>query len=72
MLSNPAETKPSASAVFHEAAGSASTGINDADATRQSRKIEPLKAPGSALQSGRRMPTVSSSETATAVPMNGK
>src|SRR5215470_17478164 len=43
MLSNTAETKPSPRAVCHDAAGSFSTGIIEAQVTSASRKMVPLK-----------------------------
>src|SRR5690242_12611709 len=72
MLSNTAETNPSPSATCHEASGSLCTGIIDAASTNESRKIEPLSAPGNSLQAGRRSGTHTSSAAHTAAPMNGK
>ncbi len=46
--------------------------MSEAEATRHSRKIEPLTAPGTTLQSGRRHGAVSAMASATAAPMNGK
>ena len=54
MLSNTAETKPSANAVCHDAAGSAFTGMSEAHHTSESRNTAPFAAPGSSSQAGRR------------------
>ena len=72
MLSKNADTNPSASAFCQEGDGNDSTGISEAEATRQRRKIDPFTAPGRMLQSGRRQPAVSAMAAATAAPMNGK
>jgi hypothetical protein len=52
MLSNTAEMKPRDSVLCQEAGGSFSTGINEAQVTNASRKIEPLNASGSSFHSG--------------------
>ena len=72
MLSNTAETKPSPSAVDHDAIGKRSTGIIDAASTRLSRKVEPLSVAGSTDQSGRRHAAVATIAIQTAAPRNGK
>ena len=54
MLSNTDDKKPSPSAVCHEASGSCSTGIIDAESTSDSRNSEPFSASGSSDHSGRR------------------
>src|SRR2546430_1809260 len=54
MLSNTAETKPRPSAVCHEAAGSFSTGMSEAQRMSDSRKMLPLNAPGSSDHCGAR------------------
>src|SRR2546429_4895944 len=71
MLSNTAETKPKPSAVGHEAAGSFSTGINEAAVTNARRKIVPLKVSGITFQSGARSPAVSRMTAQTAMPRTG-
>ena len=50
MLSKKADTKPRPSAVHSDGAGSSSTGIIDAAATRHTRKTMPCAACGSAFQ----------------------
>ena len=72
MLSNTADTKPSPSAVCHEAGGSLSTGIMDAHRIRESRKTLPLKAPANRLHSGRRQSAATRMAAHTPTPMNGK
>ncbi len=72
MLSNTAEMKPRPKAECQEAGGSVSTGIIEAQLTRDSRKIEPLVASGNNSQSGRRSGTLSRSAIHTVAPMNGK
>src|SRR5512134_221808 len=72
MLSKTAETKPRPSAVSHEAAGSFSTGIRDAQVMSDSRKMLPLKDSGSSDQSGLRKGTQARIATHTAAPMKGK
>src|ERR1017187_6560001 len=72
MLSNTAETKPRPKAECQDAAGSASTGIIDAQVTRDSRKIDPLLASGSSSQSGLLSGTLNRIAAHTAAPMNGK
>src|SRR5262245_66595339 len=71
MLSNTADTKPRPSAVGHDAAGSSSTGIIEADVTRASRKIVPLKVSGSTFQSGRRNEAVANRTAHTDKPRTG-
>src|SRR5688500_2780395 len=71
MLSKTADTNPRPSAVGHDAAGSLSTGINDAHRMSESRKMVPSNALGSRLQSGLRMGAVTRIATHTAAPMNG-
>ena len=71
MLSNTADTKPSPSAVCHDASGSCSTGIIDAQVTSASRKIVPLKVSGITSQSGRRSGAVARMTTQTASPITG-
>ena len=70
-MSNTAETKPSPSAVCHEAAGSFSTGIIEAAVTSASRKIVPLKVSGITFQSGARRPAVRRMTAQTAIPRTG-
>ena len=72
MLSNTADTKPRPSAVCHDAAGSFSTGISEAQTISDSRKMLPLSAPGSSDHCGLRHSAVTASATQTPVPMNGK
>ena len=72
MLSKNDDTNPRASAFCQDGDGNDSTGISEAEATRQRRKTDPFTAPGRMLQSGRRQPAVSAMAAATAVPMNGK
>ncbi|MNC91930.1 hypothetical protein D3C83_82720 [compost metagenome] len=72
MLSKTAETKPSASADSHEAAGSFSTGIMEAHRMSESRKMLPWNDSGSRPQSGLRHGTHARIATHTAAPMNGK
>ncbi len=72
MLSKTAERKPRASVDGHEAGGSFSTGIIEAQVTSASRKTEPLMAPGIRLHSGLRSGAASSSATQTALPRKGK
>jgi hypothetical protein len=50
-LSKTAEIKPKARADTHEAAGNCSTGIMEAQSTRDSRKMEPLIVSGINSQS---------------------
>src|SRR6185436_18627759 len=71
MLSNTADTKPRPSAVGQEAAGSFSTGINEAAVTSASRKIVPLKVSGITFQSGARQPAVNRITAQTARPRTG-
>ena len=71
MLSKTAETNPRPNVVCHDAAGSASTGINDADSTSDSRKAVPLSDSGSTDQSGRLIGAVRSSTIHTVAPRNG-
>src|SRR2546423_1551732 len=71
MLSNTAEMKPSESVVGHDAAGSFSTGIIDAQVTSASRNTEPLNASGSSFQSGCRNGTVRRIAAHTAAPISG-
>ena len=71
MLSNTAETKPSASVLGHEAAGSFSTGIIDAQVTSASRKMDPLNASGSSFHCGWRSGAVARIAIHTAAPITG-
>jgi hypothetical protein len=71
MLSKTAETKPRPSAVCHDAAGSFSTGIIEAQVTNESRKTVPLKVSGSTPQSGCRKGTANRMAAHTAKPMTG-
>src|ERR1700741_3696467 len=72
MLSNTAERKPSPKDVGHDGGGSRSTGIIDAHSTSESKNTEPLNAPGSSDQPGRRHAAVSRIAPHTAAPRNGK
>src|SRR5690606_14792320 len=51
MLSNTAETQPRPKAVCHDAAGSVSTGISDAQVTSVSRNSVPFTDAGTTFQS---------------------
>src|SRR5262245_49066429 len=66
ILSNTAETKPRPSVVCHDAAGSFSTGMSEAQVTSASRNTDPLNASGSRPQSGRRAAAVARMATQTA------
>src|SRR5207302_7737162 len=55
----------------HDAAGSFSTGINEAAVTNARRKIVPLKVSGITFQSGARSPAVSRMTAQTAMPRTG-
>ncbi len=72
MLSNTDEMKPRVKADCQEAGGSFSTGIIEAQVTRASRKIEPLRASGIRLHSGFLTGMAASSTTHTATPRKGK
>src|SRR3989442_2145284 len=72
MLSNTAETKPRPSAVCHDAAGSFSTGIGEAQVISKRRNALPLNAPGSSDHAGLRHSAAMRIAAHTAAPMNGK
>src|SRR6267142_2013691 len=72
MLSNTADTKPRPSAVCHDAGGSFSTGISEAQTMSDRRKMLPLNAAGSSDHAGWRHSAAIAIATHTAAPMNGK
>src|SRR5438445_12265501 len=72
MLLNTALTKPSPSAVCHDAAGNAFTGIIAAHVTSDNRKMLPLSAPGNRFHVGLRHGAVTMIAAHTARPITGQ
>ena len=72
MLSNTADVKPRPRADCHEAAGSLSTGIIEAQRTSESRNTALRADSGTRCHAGARSQAVSSSAPHTAAPRKGK